>query len=1237
MTTQLLFDRPLDTVNRRAGQTPKGLSIFSRAVTALILAAVLSCAGRVEANVLTWTGGGTTSYWSDSGNWGGVGTPNFGDTVVFVGGAPRFWTTNNFAGLVLNRVCFTGASGGYIIYGNAFTVTNAIQTTNVTGVNTIFPDLTLATTNVTVNVSNAATLILEGNVQGSVGLVKTGAGTLEFSGNPANTYLGTTWVNTGTLILNRNGSFNAFAGPLVISDGSATAVVLSAQSDELPGTAMTINQGGTLNLNGFFDDAGTLVTLNGNGSISTGTGTLILPSNATVYANPGFIEADSISGNLNVGAGPCTFAVSFDVGSLAVGAQVSGSGIINVTSNGFMSLNASNSFTGQLNVQNAAMLTINNNYALGATNSSVTLSNSAQLNVPDGLGVTGKTLIDDSGNTNGSFNLVGANADSGWVGPIVLATQTAVNVASNGSFYFAGVVSGPGGITEIGEGALLFSGPGNTYTGQTTVVSNSVLGLGTTSGYGIEGNLDVGGLVYCTVPIDQLAPTCNLNIEYGGDFSVGYTSFQQCNKLTGQGTLDLGSQGMQVGFVGSGVYSQFDGLITNTGYLEVEDCNLTLTGNNTYTGPTYVLYSGQLNVNGYQPNSTVYLLLDGTLFGTGTVGSIYSSGGDLVPGFFGILTCGNVALTNNSTYNAYLFGSQPGTGYGQLYPSSATSINIEGATLVVEPDFKADDAPTNGQKYVIINNPTAFPITGEFFGLPEGSIATAANGMQFIVTYDQQVVLTYTNPPSEQVNPAFAAGNGSGFLEPDECSDLNVSLVNPGTNALQGVTAVLRSLTPGVAVTQPFSPYPDIAPGGAAGNLAPFQIQTQPWLNCPTNVNFQMSYSSTSAGLFSVPFTMQLGAPLQFDNFTSTPIPDNGEVISDVAVSGLTAPISKVDLLMYLTHTYDSDLVVDLVAPDNTTVHLLNKDGHNGQNFGSACGAAGTETVFDDFGTINVSNGVAPFVGVYQPVSPLSALIGKTPAQVNNLKWNLNVSDTEPGNTGTLQCWSLRIWPGTCTDGGGLCELCPNTTIYSALGTTSPLLDRLSRSGAASTCAQPTLFPGYEGELNYYDAYTFRNGPSDACISVTLTAPTVDLFSSSFLNTFNPTNSAATYLGDSGFATLDAVGTTAVNYSFHVASNAVFIVTVNGISADYGPYALQVTGGSCQPLLNINPAGTNNVALSWTTAAGGYLLESSNHLGQSTPAWQTVNPPPVVVGTNYVVTNAATGADQFYRLRKPQP
>jgi hypothetical protein len=151
-----------------------------------------------------------------------------------------------------------------------------------------------------------------------------------------------------------------------------------------------------------------------------------------------------------------------------------------------------------------------------------------------------------------------------------------------------------------------------------------------------------------------------------------------------------------------------------------------------------------------------------------------------------------------------------------------------------------------------------------------------------------------------------------------------------------------------------------------------------------------------------------------------------------------------------------------------------------------------------------------------------------------------------------------------------------------------------------------------------------------------LTSPGGDLFSAAYIDSFSPTNLCNNYLADSGDSTLDAVAYNGQRtYSFSVAANAVFVVTVNGIYGSGGSYELSVTGGSCQPKLNINPAGAGHVALSWTTAAGGYQLESTNRLGAPAPVWPSVANPPVVVGGKFVVTNSIA-TNQFYRLRKPQ-
>jgi uncharacterized repeat protein (TIGR03803 family) len=67
-----------------------------------------------------------------------------------------------------------------------------------------------------------------------------------------------------------------------------------------------------------------------------------------------------------------------------------------------------------------------------------------------------------------------------------------------------------------------------------------------------------------------------------------------------------------------------------------------------------------------------------------------------------------------------------------------------------------------------------------------------------------------------------------------------------------------------------------------------------------------------------------------------------------------------------------------------------------------------------------------------------------------------------------------------------------------------------------------------------------------------------------------------------------------------------------------------------RPQLTIIPLGTN-VILTWPTNFAGYALQSTTNL-LSPSSWITNSTPPVVVNTNYAVTNAISGAQQFYRL-----
>jgi len=88
--------------------------------------------------------------------------------------------------------------------------------------------------------------------------------------------------------------------------------------------------------------------------------------------------------------------------------------------------------------------------------------------------------------------------------------------------------------------------------------------------------------------------------------------------------------------------------------------------------------------------------------------------------------------------------------------------------------------------------------------------------------------------------------------------------------------------------------------------------------------------------------------------------------------STITVPcggsIIDVNVRLDITHTYDQDLAVFLIAPDGTMIELSTQNGGSGENY--------SDTIFDDEAATAITAGTAPFTGSYQPESPLAALDG---------------------------------------------------------------------------------------------------------------------------------------------------------------------------------------------------------------------------------------------------------------------
>jgi subtilisin-like proprotein convertase family protein len=151
----------------------------------------------------------------------------------------------------------------------------------------------------------------------------------------------------------------------------------------------------------------------------------------------------------------------------------------------------------------------------------------------------------------------------------------------------------------------------------------------------------------------------------------------------------------------------------------------------------------------------------------------------------------------------------------------------------------------------------------------------------------------------------------------------------------------------------------------------------------------------------------------------ATPIPDLSMVEIPIAVVA-TGAVTDVNVRVRLNHTFDGDVRMALVAPDNTIVPLVTNRGGTGDNYGTGANdCSGTPAIFDDSAAQPVSAGVAPFAGTFQPETPLSALNGKPAAGT----WKLRVTDTAQQDTGTVGCVTLEIasvpWRGVRSDFNG--------------------------------------------------------------------------------------------------------------------------------------------------------------------------------------------------------------------------
>jgi subtilisin-like proprotein convertase family protein len=272
----------------------------------------------------------------------------------------------------------------------------------------------------------------------------------------------------------------------------------------------------------------------------------------------------------------------------------------------------------------------------------------------------------------------------------------------------------------------------------------------------------------------------------------------------------------------------------------------------------------------------------------------------------------------------------------------------------------------------------------------------------------------YAGPTFQHVSYSALPNDGDGVIAPGDAVTVQETVRNGSSQTLTGIQGTLTSADGSATINQGASAYPDLAPNASSANTTAFGLTLPSSADCGLNLPLNLHLSTPSQGSYDVPFTVTTGAPGAFAPWNSgqvpVPIPDAVSISQPASVTS-SLPVTQPGRVKgvrvrigHLTHTYDGDLLIELIAPDGLTkTTLINPNpANNGQNF--------VNTVFDQNAALPIGSAQAPYTGSFKPAGDLSIFNGMQQQGA----WKLKITDTSPGNTGTLDSWGTDLAPANC-------------------------------------------------------------------------------------------------------------------------------------------------------------------------------------------------------------------------------
>ena len=584
---------------------------------------------------------------------------------------------------------------------------------------------------------NNASTTYAGALSGTGNLTKAGIGTLTLSG--ANTYSGTTTINTGTLVVDLSTGSLSSTSDLVMGGGTlqltgtgsltldgltttantSSGIVLAANQTLTLGSLLSAGSGSTLNFN----------TAAGGADANTstvGTSVVVLTGQtAGVAINSGFTVTDS------TGFGLATVNGSNQVVRLTAGLNL-------------LPASGSSSTLDYLIDNNAGGPTAPGSSSLVLTGSQSTQSITVNTTVASGvLDLDGFTLSNNVWNFGGSgsntFQVTGDSLSS-----VLLDETVTINNYNTGTITIASpiVANGTNNVVFNGTGTTVLSGL-NTYTGN-SFINGGMVNLGVAETVNVNGPLGAraanatGSIVFSGGTLQYSAANTN---DYSGRIS---------NAASQPIRIDTNGQTVIFGTALTGSGSTLTKLGTGT---------LVLNATSTYTGST-IINGGTLRIgNGgtagaLAPASSI--INDGVLAFNRTDALTQGTN------FGGISGTGSVAINSGTvTLNAVnTFGGGIVLNGATLAAAIDSNLGASSGGITVNASSNFSGGTATYARSILLNNSSFLTFTANVSTTFSGNV-TGTGGLAQNSGFGQQTLFTGTANTFEGEIRIGSTGTGS--------------------------------------------------------------------------------------------------------------------------------------------------------------------------------------------------------------------------------------------------------------------------------------------------------------------------------------------------------------------------------------------------------------------------------------------------------------------------------------------